>query len=269
LTRVRRSERRKEWGEKMRTLLRNAAFAATGAFALIAAPAHAQVVTLDPATFHVGADSTGGPGTDPNLIPSNSKLFVADISGSAKQDIVSPTTLYFLVPDYGSLPTAPSITMITLDGTTSVTFSGPTDDGLFSTGDFYKDFLGLSSVTASLGIGNLNGGLTANGIPTPAPQPTSPPQGYEVFAFVANTGFSDKDYIEVDGSFGLGTYIAPLGFNSDASKMYTTQFTNVGLIDSSAVPEPSTWAMMLLGFAGLGYAAFRRNGKSRLEGVTA
>ena len=26
----------------------------------------------------------------------------------------------------------------------------------------------------------------------------------------------------------------------------------------SAVPEPSTWAMMLLGFAGLGYAGYRR-----------
>ena len=26
----------------------------------------------------------------------------------------------------------------------------------------------------------------------------------------------------------------------------------------SAVPEPSTWAMMLLGFAGLGYAGFRK-----------
>jgi PEP-CTERM motif len=31
----------------------------------------------------------------------------------------------------------------------------------------------------------------------------------------------------------------------------------------SAVPEPSTWAMMALGFAGLGYAAFRRNTKGR------
>jgi hypothetical protein len=29
----------------------------------------------------------------------------------------------------------------------------------------------------------------------------------------------------------------------------------------SGVPEPSTWAMMALGFAGLGYAAFRRNSK--------
>jgi hypothetical protein len=31
----------------------------------------------------------------------------------------------------------------------------------------------------------------------------------------------------------------------------------------SAVPEPSTWAMMIVGFAGLGYAAFRRNSKVR------
>jgi hypothetical protein len=29
----------------------------------------------------------------------------------------------------------------------------------------------------------------------------------------------------------------------------------------ASVPEPSTWAMMALGFAGLGYAAFRRNTK--------
>ncbi len=29
------------------------------------------------------------------------------------------------------------------------------------------------------------------------------------------------------------------------------------------VPEPSTWALMALGFVGLGYAAFRRNAKAR------
>ena len=40
-------------------------------------------------------------------------------------------------------------------------------------------------------------------------------------------------------------------------------FTNA----ASTVPEPSTWAMMVLGFVGLGYAAFRRNSKARAIAV--
>jgi hypothetical protein len=34
-------------------------------------------------------------------------------------------------------------------------------------------------------------------------------------------------------------------------------FTNV-TAPPSPVPEPSTWAMLLIGFAGLGYAAVRK-----------
>jgi len=30
------------------------------------------------------------------------------------------------------------------------------------------------------------------------------------------------------------------------------------------VPEPSTWAMMILGFAGIGYMAHRRSRKSTM-----
>jgi hypothetical protein len=32
----------------------------------------------------------------------------------------------------------------------------------------------------------------------------------------------------------------------------------------NSVPEPSTWAMMILGFAGIGFMAYRRNSKSAL-----
>jgi PEP-CTERM motif len=31
----------------------------------------------------------------------------------------------------------------------------------------------------------------------------------------------------------------------------------------AAIPEPSTWAMMLLGFAGLGFAAYRKAHRAR------
>jgi hypothetical protein len=34
------------------------------------------------------------------------------------------------------------------------------------------------------------------------------------------------------------------------------------VVPVTAVPEPSTWAMMLIGFAGLGYAAYCRQKKN-------
>ena len=37
----------------------------------------------------------------------------------------------------------------------------------------------------------------------------------------------------------------------------------VNFVESAPVPEPSTWAMMLLGFAGLGFAGWRRTRKGR------
>ena len=38
-------------------------------------------------------------------------------------------------------------------------------------------------------------------------------------------------------------------------------------LDGSVVPEPSTWAMMLLGFAGLGFAGYRRARRARPASV--
>jgi PEP-CTERM motif len=38
--------------------------------------------------------------------------------------------------------------------------------------------------------------------------------------------------------------------------------TRPGFTNVTPVPEPSTWAMMLIGFAGLGYAGHRASRKS-------
>jgi hypothetical protein len=50
----------------------------------------------------------------------------------------------------------------------------------------------------------------------------------------------------------------------------TATFTSTGNafeFSIAGVPEASTWAMMTLGFAGLGYAAFRRNTKARAVAI--
>jgi hypothetical protein len=44
----------------------------------------------------------------------------------------------------------------------------------------------------------------------------------------------------------------------------TLQYTVESGPPVEGVPEPSTWAMMLLGFAGLGYAGFMRASKTTL-----
>jgi PEP-CTERM motif len=48
---------------------------------------------------------------------------------------------------------------------------------------------------------------------------------------------------------------------------HTTALGVGGSVITAAVPEPSTWAMMALGFMGLGYAAFRRNAKGRAPAI--
>jgi hypothetical protein len=46
---------------------------------------------------------------------------------------------------------------------------------------------------------------------------------------------------------------------------WTHQAPTVTLVSSvAAVPEPSTWAMMILGFAGIGFMAYRRKSKPAL-----
>ena len=93
---------------------------------------------------------------------------------------------------------------------------------------------------------------------------------------VSTVGFEDlvlDDILgDIDASFAsydLKTSIGPIVGSSefDAGSSFPTTggafvLTSVGEFTftaaTSAIPEPSTWAMMLIGFAGLGYAGYRR-----------
>jgi hypothetical protein len=74
-------------------------------------------------------------------------------------------------------------------------------------------------------------------------------------------------------TFGAGTWDVFVGFNpTDSFKLFrsvqplTFELTDPGSGSGTgtvtSVPEPSTWAMMILGFAAVGFAAWRHQRKS-------
>jgi hypothetical protein len=64
---------------------------------------------------------------------------------------------------------------------------------------------------------------------------------------------------ETDSDYLNPALYADNGFNIDAVAGETLTGWNGSIVTiSAAVPEPSTWAMMLLGFCGLGFMAYRR-----------
>jgi hypothetical protein len=80
-------------------------------------------------------------------------------------------------------------------------------------------------------------------------------EGWTEYSFV-ETALSTTTRLE----FGLRQDPAASGLD-DVSVIQLTP----GIIDPTpAVPEPSTWAMLLIGFAGIGFMTYRRKAKSAL-----
>jgi PEP-CTERM motif len=76
---------------------------------------------------------------------------------------------------------------------------------------------------------------------------------------IASGPFRDFDF---NNDPFLPTFTADVGPNPLHIDGIDTSFlTSI----SAAVPEPSTWAMLLLGFAGIGFLAYRRNTKPALS----
>jgi hypothetical protein len=75
---------------------------------------------------------------------------------------------------------------------------------------------------------------------------------FGVNGFGSQTSPNDNQWFNVRDTAG------PIVFFTASSTRNAFEF-DMG----SSVPEPSTWAMMILGFIGLGYTAFRRSTKAR------
>jgi hypothetical protein len=110
------------------------------------------------------------------------------------------------------------------------------------------------------------GGTYLDGFLYVSVSPTLLPAGDYVIVMTMPSGNPDEQSIEntsettsapvtyVNSAFDSGSSLAyPTDVGAYAIGMFGPNFTYV----SGAIPEPSTWAMMLLGFAGLGYAGYR------------
>jgi hypothetical protein len=88
--------------------------------------------------------------------------------------------------------------------------------------------------------------------------------------FDAHCGRTDtyQPYTDIFGSNGIGTlyYAAGVEVMGGATAPSLSVFISLpdGFSLTAPVPEPSTWAMLLLGFAGVGFMAYRRKSKPSL-----
>jgi PEP-CTERM motif len=169
---------------------------------------------------------------------------------------------------------APSVANATIE---DLTISGSLD-GHSYTGTLSLDVTGgqATSGTGTLSIlGLTNAPLVL--ITTSTPGNEGFPVGYR--------GNDGRDYFNIDQAypidangllFDVNTTTASWGayplfavWSNEPGDGYSAAFTGKldgveyynlqgGATVSGAVPEPSTWAMLLLGFAGLGYAGYRQ-----------
>lgn len=95
-----------------------------------------------------------------------------------------------------------------------------------------------------------NFGTTIGTTSTPNAAPSC---GNNITACLANAGISKGTFALAAGSHSItGTVIANAPGFSGGSGFFRVNS------ETAAVPEPATWAMMIFGFAGVGYAMRRR-----------
>jgi hypothetical protein len=136
-------------------------------------------------------------------------------------------------------------------------FTGPTVN--FNSDRYYTGFTGPASFGsgngqmsfANSGSGDIVGVGAIDILPTGGVQILAVPLNY-----VSGSPLSDTSIYLNESFFSLG--VTPGTYEWTWGDGANQNFTLVIGNAVSAVPEPSTWAMMILGFCGVGFMAYRR-----------
>jgi hypothetical protein len=91
---------------------------------------------------------------------------------------------------------------------------------------------------------------------------TSNKGGFSSVEFDSNDIIDGGFFIDAAGLFGTGPTLYTGPESAPIFRAGDFLVSTGSLTGTAAVPEPSTWAMMLIGFAGLGYASRRASRKS-------
>ena len=133
-----------------------------------------------------------------------------------------------------------------------------------------SDFVSWSFIVAGTMSGSFSGGPANVTSLLPPVSPLSAgggvitydPHASGLLEFLFVTGAAENDLVE----FGLGALVAEVACSG--CQAYNTgdggHGGTIAVEAVTAVPEPSTWAMLLLGFAGIGFMAYRRKSQPGL-----
>jgi PEP-CTERM motif-containing protein len=222
--------------------LRSAAFAAAVGVALGASSAAHATFVIDTSC----GESKCAAGTDFFNDDANKDVstFTGTVGGEHSGPAVTVTTT-------GNVDTGAGFSNITpvKGGTlTSLTFT-PASDTLFT--DFsFRGELNPVGDTSTLDVtwtdsSGTSGTLAFTGLAGP------------------NADFARLGIVSTDET--LKSVVVSTTSGESFKEFKQVQFSGAGLVPS--IPEPSTWAMMMVGFAGLGYVGFRRSKKDRLAAL--
>jgi PEP-CTERM motif len=179
-------------------------------------------------------------------------------------------------------PTNASTIYTIVNGTVgSETLSGTiTTDGIIGqldNSDILSWNLSLTDGTTTLAISSANGSAAGTNFGALNSDPSTvyetatgiyinPSQGGYLFFQngPANTGGAQACWLGNNYTCSSGSSTMQVSFNGDLPADFQSKGIENPFEIASAIPEPSTWAMMLLGFAGVGFMAYRRKSKPSL-----
>jgi hypothetical protein len=203
----------------------------------LASAADATVVTIG---MNLGSGSPNVLATGPNT---------ADFSDSVGNHLTA------------TIPPPPLFPTDLLNSTSTqlnLTLGGPLTFGIFVT---------AQDLTAPLGVSTFLSTFTENAVPAgwSITEATYIDAGNGLFTTVSPLSTATFGSIGTNVQSALGN--AGAGPFYSLTEVYTIHASGAGqvlstiAISTPAVPEPSTWAMMILGFVGVGFMAYRRKDK--------